>query len=88
MTYVENIFVCIAVPLAVAIAFTKGGSRRFCVFLLTGLVACLLSAYINSFLVSVTHYSTSRAAVYFTPITEELMKLCPVLFYFLIMFHM
>jgi RsiW-degrading membrane proteinase PrsW (M82 family) len=85
MTYVENIFVCIAVPLAIAVAFTRGGSRRFCVFILAGLVVCLLSAYINSFLVAFTGYSTTRAAVYFTPITEELMKFCPLLFYFLVM---
>lgn len=85
MTYVENIFVCIAVPLAIAVAFTRGGSRRFCVFILAGLAVCLLSAYINSFLVTITGYNTTRAAVYFTPITEELMKFCPLLFYFLVM---
>ncbi|NLU24888.1 MAG: PrsW family intramembrane metalloprotease [Clostridiales bacterium] len=80
----ENYFLCMAAPLAVALLFVKGGARRFCTFFLAGLTMCLLSAYVGSFLVSVTGYSVDDAAVYITPISEELMKMMPLLFYYLV----
>lgn len=80
----ESFFLCIAAPLAVALLFTSGGARRFCIFFLAGLTVCLLCAYVGGFLMAVTGYSLDDAAVYITPISEELMKMAPLLFYYLV----
>jgi len=84
MIYAENVFVCIVAPLIVSIFFTKGSARRFCIFLTLGIFMCLLAAYINSYLLVVTGYSVKQAAICVTPISEELMKLLPLVFYFLV----
>ena len=80
----ENFFLCIAAPLAVAMLFTRGGARRFCAFFLAGLSVCLLCAYVGGFLMAAAGCSIDDAAVYITPISEELMKMAPLLFYYLV----
>lgn len=82
--YAENLFVGLALPLFVALLFVRGRSRHVCGALLAGMAVCLLSAYIDSFLLSVSGMSLDDAAVYLTPVTEEAMKLAPLLFYFLV----
>ena len=84
MIYAENVFICIVAPICVAMFFTKGGARRFCGFFIAGIFMCLLAAYINSYLVTATGYSVKEAAICVTPISEELMKLLPIIFYFLV----
>ena len=49
MIFSENLLLCIAVPLAIAIPFLRGNTRRFPVCFLLGLGVCLLSAYISGF---------------------------------------
>ena len=80
----ENFFLCIAAPLCVALLFVREGARRFCAFFLTGLAMCLLSAYVGGFLVSAATCSVDDAAVYLTPISEELMKMVLLLFYYFV----
>lgn len=85
MIYAENVFICIAAPFFVAIFFAREGARRFCEFFVAGVTMCLLAAYINSFLVTLTGYSMEYAVICVTPISEELMKVLPIMFYFLVM---
>lgn len=84
MTYIENVFLCLALPLLLTLPFTKTDTRRFTLFLTLGMGVCLLSAYVSSFFM--THYAMDSAAatLQITPICEEAMKLLPLLFYFLI----
>jgi RsiW-degrading membrane proteinase PrsW (M82 family) len=82
--YIENLFIGIAVPLAVSLFLLKGSQRRFCILLLSGMGVCLLSAYINSFLMAATGMEVDDAAIYITPISEEAMKLLPLIFYCLV----
>ena len=49
MTYIENIFLCLALPMLLSLLFTAGSSRRFTLFVVLGMFFCLLSAYVNSF---------------------------------------
>lgn len=84
MPYIVNFFVAIGIPLCVAIFFTKGKNRRFCIFLVIGMLMCLLSAYMNSFFGIMLEMSAEDTAIYVTPLCEELMKLLPVLFFLLI----
>jgi RsiW-degrading membrane proteinase PrsW (M82 family) len=82
--YIESLFICIAVPLAVSLFLLKGSARRFCLFLLSGIGICLLSAYVNSFLMMMTDMDIDEAAIYITPISEEALKLLPLIFYFFV----
>ena len=84
MIYIENIFVCLAIPLALCMLFIGGRTRTFILFMITGMSTCLLSAYVNSFFVGYYGVSTTVAVVEITPVCEEVMKLLPLLFYVLI----
>ena len=81
MIYSENIFVAIAAPLIIALFLIRGETRRFIGFFICGLLACLLGAYINAFLALAAGMGATEAAVKLTPISEELLKAVPVLFY-------
>jgi len=87
MIYLENIFVCLAIPLIIAACLLKGETRRFTVFFTLGLLACLLSAYINSFIAAVVadngyvSLTITQAMAQITPICEEIMKALPIFFF-------
>ena len=84
MIYIENIFVCLAIPLALCMLFIGGRTRAFMLFMITGMSACLLSAYVNSFFMGYYGVSATATVVEITPVCEEVMKLLPLLFYILI----
>ena len=48
MTYIENVFLCLAIPLILSLFFTEGRGRRFTLFMTLGMGICLLSAYVRS----------------------------------------
>ena len=81
MIYAENILICIAVPLVIALMFLRGGGRKFVVTFLLGMVVCLLSAYMSGFCQNVFDLSAEETSVFISPITEEIMKLLPIMFY-------
>ena len=84
MTYIENIFICMASPLLVA-ALCMGRRRlRFFLFGVAGMGVCLLSAYINTFLAAVYQADALAATVEIAPVVEEVMKLLPLVFYLLV----
>ena len=84
MTYIENIFVCIAAPLLVtALSMGKKYYRVF-LFCFAGMAACLLSAYINTFFARLYHADIISATTQIAPVVEEIMKLLPLLFYLLV----
>ena len=84
MNYIENIFVCLAAPLLIALICTKGKGKRMMLFLLSGMAACLLSSYISTFITSVQGADLFSASLEISPLVEETMKLFPILFYLLI----
>lgn len=84
MTYIENIFICLAIPPLLSLFFTKGHTRCFMLFLVIGMGICLLSAYISSFFMGYYGVNTTVTVIEITPVCEELMKLLPLLLYFLI----
>ena len=84
MTYIENVFVCMAAPLVVALLSLKRGQRAALVFCLAGMGACLLSAYLNTFFAQLYQAAAVNAATQIAPVVEEVMKLLPLLFYLLI----
>jgi len=84
MTYIENIFVCIAGPLLLAILFM--GRKYYGVFFfsMAGMGACLLSAYINTFFAKLYGADFIGATTQIAPVVEEVMKFLPLLFYLLV----
>lgn len=84
MTYMENIFICMASPLLIAaLCMGKRHTRAF-LFCLAGMGMCLLSAYLNTFLAALYGADAFAATVEIAPVVEEGMKLLPLLFYLLI----
>ena len=81
MIYSENLLLCIAVPLLIAVPFLHGGVRRFVLAFLMGMIVCILSAYISGFFKILAAMETKDTAVYISPVVEEIMKLLPLLFY-------
>ena len=84
MTYIENIFLCMASPLLVAALCMGRRQLRLFLFCIAGMLVCLLSAYINTFLASVCQADTLAATVEIAPVVEEVMKLLPLAFYLLV----
>lgn len=84
MTYVENIFVCVAAPLLIAMAFMGRKHFRLFFFIFAGMGTCLLSAYVNTFFARLYEADLMNAATQIAPVVEEVMKLLPLLFYLLI----
>ena len=85
MTYIENVFLCLATPLILSLFFISGRARRFTLFVTVGMTVCLLSAYVSSFFAGYYGADAVTAAVEITPVCEEVMKLLPLLFYYLIL---
>ena len=81
MTYIENVFVCMAAPLVVALLSLKRGHRAALGFCLAGMGACLLSAYLNTFFARLYQADAVNAATQIAPVVEEIMKLLPLLFF-------
>ena len=84
MTYMENTYICLAAPLLLAILGLKGGYRRGLIFLLSGMTACLMSAYITAYLADILMTDASTAAHSISPAVEEILKFLPFGFYILI----
>ena len=84
MNSMENIYVCLAAPLLLAILCLKGDGRRNLTFLLSGMTACLLSGYVSSFATGVAGVDTLTASHEIAPAVEEIMKALMMLFYLLI----
>lgn len=81
MTYIENVYVCIAAPLLVAAVCLGTRYIRFFLFFLTGMGVCLLSANINTFFSVVYNATAFNATAEIAPVVEEVLKLLPLLFY-------
>jgi len=83
MIYSENILICMALPLLLTVFFMKGGTRRFVLSFILGMVTCLLGAYVSGFIDASWEYGTMDTAIFISPVVEEAMKFLPLLFYFL-----
>ena len=81
---IENVYICLAAPLFLAILCLRGAGRRGMVFLLSGMTACLFSAYVSSYLASAAETDLITASYEISPAVEEIMKSLPVLFYLLV----
>ena len=84
MNYIENVFVCLAAPLIIAVFCMRGKGRHSMLFLTAGMTVCLLSSYISTFFAAVYSMDLVMASIEISPLVEEIMKLFPILFYLLV----
>lgn len=84
MNYIENIYICLAAPLLLAIAYMRREGRGALIFLLTGMTCCLCSAYVSAYFTGVTGLSVIAASREISPAVEEVIKFLPILFYLLV----
>ena len=85
MMYIENIFALIAAPLAVCLFCVRGSHRVVVAGLFVGMVACLGSAYVSSFIAQLAGLDSVRTAVEVAPTVEEALKLLPLLFWLVVL---
>ncbi len=84
MNYIENVYICMAAPLLLAIVCLRREGQRSLIFLLAGMTACLFSAYISAFAAGSSGTDTVTASYEITPVVEEIVKSLPLLFYLLV----
>ena len=84
MNSIENIYVCLAAPLLLAILCLRREGRRSLIFVLSGMTACLLSAYVSSYAAGVTNTNLLTASYEIAPAVEEIMKFLPIVFYLVV----
>ena len=84
MNYIENIYICLAAPLILAILCLRREGRRSIIFVLSGMTVCLLSAYVSAFFSGVTGTDLVTASHEIAPVVEETMKFLPLLFFLLV----
>lgn len=79
MSYI--LFVCIAVPVAMMLLPIEKKSRKVVLALLVGMFCCLFVSEVNGLLLRLTKSSTLYFTTNVTPLTEELIKILPVVYY-------
>ena len=84
MTYIENVYMCLAAPLIVAAVCAHRYSRRPLLFILSGMTACLFSSYISSFAAKAVGAAALDASLEISPLVEEVLKLTPLVFYMMV----
>ena len=84
MSYIENIYICLAAPLLLALLCLRKAARQQLIFLLAGMTACLLSSYVSSFLAGALGVDLAVAVHEIAPLVEETIKFLPLLFYMLV----
>ena len=82
--YIENIYLCLAAPVAVAVFCLRKRYRKILIFFLCGMTVCLLSSYISSFGAAVTGADLTAASIGIAPLVEEFMKILPILFFLMV----
>lgn len=75
------LFISIFFPLLLMVIIVERKSRLPIFFMLTGIFASVFTYEINGVLVAYTQIDSFRATVSLAPITEELIKALPILFY-------
>lgn len=84
MNYIENIYICLGAPLFLAILCLRRDAKRHLIFLFAGMTACLLSAYVSTYITGATGTDVATASHEISPAVEESLKCLPLVFYLLV----
>ena len=77
---IENIFICLAAPFLIAAVGSERQNRKNFIFIVLGFLACIVSAYLNTFFALLYGADSLTAVIEITPVVEETVKLLPLLF--------
>lgn len=73
-------FICVAIPMALSLVLLEKKSRITVIFMIIGIVVCLLSSQINSILLNV-YDDENLVSTTYAPVVEEILKFLPVIYY-------
>ena len=74
-------FIAITVSLALMLPLMEKKLRRLVVFMITGIFSCLFVSELNNILLGVFQNDIFFVTTTVTPITEEIVKMLPILFF-------
>lgn len=75
------LFICVCAPLLLSLFVLDKKARRAMGFILTGMFACLFISEVNGVLLNALNIDLLMFTTGVTPITEEIVKLIPVIFF-------
>ena len=78
------LFVSISVPIMLMALLVEKKSRLPIIFILVGIFISVFASEINGFLVGILNMDMYSVTTIVTPVTEELLKMLPVLYYALV----
>lgn len=78
------LFVSIFIPILLMTILVEKKARLPIIFVLVGIFISVFAAEVNGFINSVARFDVYEITVYMAPITEELLKAAPVIFYSLV----
>lgn len=79
MSYI--LFICVAAPILLMLLPIEKQSRKVVLFMLTGMFCCLFVSEINGLILRLSDMSLIYFTTNITPVTEEIIKALPVLFF-------
>ncbi|MDD6043260.1 MAG: PrsW family glutamic-type intramembrane protease [Eubacteriaceae bacterium] len=83
MTYIENIFICLSVPILLSLPLIGAKERKYAFFLCLGMLLCLIASYFNSYFIAYYGVDATTGAIEITPLCEEIIKFLPLIIYIL-----
>jgi RsiW-degrading membrane proteinase PrsW (M82 family) len=84
MIHAENILICIVFPIIISGLFVRGNARRLAFSFVTGMLVCLISAYLSGYVGYLGVTDIEETAIFISPIIEEIIKFIPLIFYILL----
>ena len=75
------LFICILVPMLLMLPIINGRSRLILGYMLIGLFTCLFAAGVNGYALTFINRDLYYLTTNITPVTEEVIKALPVLYY-------
>ena len=75
------LFICMAVPIGLSLFLLEGKVRQTMIFILVGVCSCIFISEINGLILAKCDDDIFYVSTLFTPITEEIIKALPVLFF-------
>lgn len=79
LTYI--VFISLTVSLGLMLPLMEKKTRRIGIFMIVGIFSCLFISEINSILLKLFDNDFYRVTTTVTPVTEEIIKLLPILYY-------
>ena len=75
------LFICITIPLAFMASLVDKNARQPVIFFIVGVSVALFVSEVNALLTNVFSMEMTEFTIRITPVTEEILKAIPVLFF-------